>query len=141
MDSDLYHCAEQMACEVALSIFPLQITPELIKSLRAFMARSPERDVAKDEARFSAVERSIELALESLSGEKRGLIKRVKRTVVGPPSGSPETVAAVNTHAPAFERVEERVRSLERQIMMFERMKALLDEGRSPAGFSVNNVK
>lgn len=98
------------------------------------MARSPERDAAKDEARFSAVARSIDLALESLNGEKRGLIKRVKRIVAGPPSVSPEIVTAVNTHASAFEQAEERVRSLERQIQMFQRIKALLDEGRSSVG-------
>jgi hypothetical protein len=58
-----------------LSIFPLQITPQLIRSLRAFMARSSERDAVNDEARSSAVERSIDLALESLDSEKRGLIR------------------------------------------------------------------
>lgn len=130
-----------MAFEVALSIFPLQITPELIKSLKAFIARSPERDVAKDEARFSAVERCVDLALESLRGEKRGLIKRVKRTVVGPPNASPETVSAVDIRASAFKQAEERVQSLERQIEMFRRIKDLLDEGRSSVRFGANDAK
>jgi hypothetical protein len=117
-----------------LSIFPLQITPELIRSLKAFMARSSERDAVNDEARFSAVERSIDLALKSLDGEKRGLIGRVKRTVVGPPSASPQTVATADTHASAFEQAEVRIRALEQQIRMFQRMKAVLEEGRSPVG-------
>lgn len=83
------------------------------------MARSSERDAVNDEARSSAVERSIDLALESLDSEKRGLIRRVKRTVMRPPSASPETVAAANTDVSAFGQTEERIRSLERQIQMF----------------------
>src|SRR5579863_9186358 len=97
------------------------------------MARSSERDAVNEEARFSAVERSIDLALESLDGEKRGLIGRVKRTVVGPPSASPETVAAADTHASAFEQAEERIRALEQQIQMFQHMKAFLTRGAHPS--------
>jgi hypothetical protein len=108
-----------------LSIFPLQITPELIRSVRGFMARSSQRDAINDEARISAVERSINLALESLHREKSGLIRRVKRAVVGLLNISTEVVAVTNT--PAFARVERRIRSLERQTDMFQRIKALLD--------------
>src|SRR5579863_1153725 len=98
------------------------------------MARSSERGAVNDEARFSAVERSIDLALKSLDGEKRGLIGCGKRTVVGPPSASPETVAAADIHASAFEQAEVRIRALEPQIQIFQRMRAVLDEGRSPVG-------
>ena len=116
-----------------MSIFPLQITPELIRSLRAFVARSSERDAINDEARIAAVERSVDLALEGLKKEKRGLIRRVKRTVTVSTGASPETAAAANSGPSAFEQAEERIRSLERQVQMFQRIKDLLDEGRSRA--------
>lgn len=115
-----------------MGIFPLQVTPELIRSIRAFMARSSERDAINDEARISAVEHSINLALEGLHREKSGLIRRVERAVVELPNTSTEVVSVKNT--PAFAQVEERIRSLDRQTDMFRRIKAILDEGRLPAG-------
>ena len=54
--------------------------------------------------------------------------------MVGQPSTSPETAAAANSQTSAFGQVEERIRSLDRQMQMFQRIKAILDEGRTPAG-------
>ena len=112
-----------------MSIFPLQITPELIKSLRGFAARSSERDAVNDEARISAVKHSIDLVLEELTSEKQGLVDRVKRTVVSPHI-SPESEVSASSHASPFAQAEKRIRSLEKQIRMFERFKGLLDTGR-----------
>jgi hypothetical protein len=118
-----------------LSIFPLQITPALIKSLRAFMARSPERDVINDVARISAVQHSIDIALENLRGEKRGLIRRVRHTVIGQPPADPPGAASMASFQTApFGQAEQRIRSLDRQIEMFQHIKTLLDEERTLAG-------
>jgi hypothetical protein len=113
-----------------LSIFPLQITPRLIKSLRSFVARSSERDAVNDEARISAVERSIDLVLNELSSGKRGLIGRVKRAVLSP-NVSPESEAPAGSRASQFAQAEERIRSLEKQMRMFERIKVLLNKEHS----------
>ena len=117
-----------------MSIFPLQITPDLLRSLKAFTARSSERDAINDEARISSVERCIELVLKNLNSEKRGLIERVKHTVVAPPNGSPENVAAAGAQPSAFQQAEVRLQSLDRQIEMFQRIKTILDGARSPVG-------
>jgi hypothetical protein len=119
-----------------LGIFPLQVTPQLIRSLRAFTARSSERDVINDEARIAAVEHAVDEAISGLTYEKRGLIGRVKRTVLSPQVTPAEAVAPASGQDSPFAQAEARLRLLDEQIRMFECIKALLGKGRSLFGAS-----
>jgi hypothetical protein len=96
--------------------------------LKTFKMRSPDREVAADQARVCAVVAAIDGAIQDIAAERAGLIARVKAIVAQPQAVLKQNLWRRKTQselsAEEFLRAEQRLNELAQQVTDLERLKA-----------------